>query len=397
MSHPPNPPVRRSIEVEYWVIDQQGRLVEPGELVSAAPGVEREFVEPLLEIKTTPAESTETLRAELFSRIRAVLRRGAAVGKRLVPLATPLADQSIDPLGSDRIRIQQAVVGDDFEYVKHCAGTHIHVEQQPETEIDQLNTLIALDPALALANSTPYGRGRRLANGARSLAYRRLAYASIPYQGRLWAYASSREEWLNRREQRYEEFVDEATAAGFDRSTVESVFDPESAIWTPVQLRETFGTVEWRSPDATLPDQTVRLADTIARIVERLRSASVRIGGDRPHISEDEFVLPAYQDLQDYVDDAIHVGVGSANLRAYLARMGFDVDAFDPIAHEFTGEPSISPQEARRIRLEAADRLEAVIGGRDVGPSITASSSANRRSDQREPTGAHTERNSRDP
>ena len=46
-------PIRRSIEVEYWVIDDAGRLVEPGALVNATPGAEREFVEPLLEVKTT--------------------------------------------------------------------------------------------------------------------------------------------------------------------------------------------------------------------------------------------------------------------------------------------------------------------------------------------------------
>ncbi|MFM9598074.1 hypothetical protein ACKI1O_53420, partial [Streptomyces scabiei] len=56
-----NESIRRSIEVEYWVVDDRGRLAEPGELVAASPGAEREFVRPLLEVKTTPCETTAEL------------------------------------------------------------------------------------------------------------------------------------------------------------------------------------------------------------------------------------------------------------------------------------------------------------------------------------------------
>nr|WP_274324480.1 hypothetical protein [Halosimplex aquaticum] len=71
------------------MIDGDGRLVEPGSLVEASAGAEREFVEPLLEIKTTPCESTAALRRELYRRIESVLDRADEVGKGLVPLATP--------------------------------------------------------------------------------------------------------------------------------------------------------------------------------------------------------------------------------------------------------------------------------------------------------------------
>jgi hypothetical protein len=33
--------IRRSVEVEYWVVDDEGRLAEPGALVDASPGAER--------------------------------------------------------------------------------------------------------------------------------------------------------------------------------------------------------------------------------------------------------------------------------------------------------------------------------------------------------------------
>jgi hypothetical protein len=242
-------PLRRSIEVEYWVVDSDGTLVEPGSLVDAAAGVEREFVEPLLEIKTTPCESTAELRDELFERVGRVLDRAEREGKQLVPLSTPVNCGKVADRPSDRTRIQRRIVGEDFEYVRHCAGTHIHVEQQPGMAVEQLNALVALDPALALVNSSSHFNGRHLADGARSKLYRWLAYDDLPHQGRLWAYVDDTGEWTRRLERRYEEFETAALENGIDRPTVAANFDPESAVWTPVQLREEFGTVEWRSPD----------------------------------------------------------------------------------------------------------------------------------------------------
>ena len=88
-STPDGDPIRRSVEVEYWVVDEGGRLTAPGDLVDAAPGVEREFVEPLLEIKTTPCESTEQLREELFGRISRVLERAETAERAPCPPSPP--------------------------------------------------------------------------------------------------------------------------------------------------------------------------------------------------------------------------------------------------------------------------------------------------------------------
>jgi len=355
--HQPEP-IRRSIEVEYWVIDDQGRLVEPGELLEASPGAEEEFVEPLIEIKTTPCESTAALRDELYERVGAVLQRADELDRGLVPLATPVNQDDIREHESERTRIQNAVVGEDFAYVRHCAGTHVHVEQQPGRAIDQLNAFIALDPALALVNSSPYFRGRRLADGARSKLYRWMAYDDVPHQGRLWPYADDADEWTRRLERRYEEFLTAATDAGVDRRAIASGFDPESAVWTPVQLREEFGTVEWRSPDAALPSQVVRLADDLAGVVERLRGADVRIEGDSGRVEGDEIVLPEFDSVIEYVNAAIRDGLADPELRAYLDRMGFDVDAYDPVSPKTDHGRTVSPDAARRLRLEQAERLE---------------------------------------
>lgn len=349
-----NAPRKRSIEVEYWVVDDEGYLTRPGALIDL-PGAEREFVEPMLEIKTTPCQSTAELRAELFERIRAALDRGDDLGKRLVPLATPLHHEAIREIPCDRTRIQNEVVGEDFQYVRHCAGTHIHIEQQPGRAVEQLNTLIALDPALTLVNSARHFRGEPLAAGARSQCYRRLAYDGLQSQGELWPYVDDREDWEQRLQSCYEAFREQALATGIDETTFEHCFDPESAVWTPVQLREEFGTVEWRSPDTTLPSRTVQLADTIADVAGDLQGTEVEIGGDVPRVDDDRIVLPAFDIVTDYVDTAIHEGV-TESLAAYLSRMGFDPQAFAPIAQTFDDDP-IDRETARRLRLEYADRL----------------------------------------
>ncbi|ELZ20588.1 glutamate--cysteine ligase [Halosimplex carlsbadense 2-9-1] len=359
-------PIRRSVEVEYWVIDERGRLTTPGSLVEASPGAEREFVEPLLEIKTTPCETTRALRDELRERVTAVLDRADEVGKGLVPLATPIHAEEIADIPAERTRIQNEVVGSAFEYVRHCAGTHVHVEQRPGAAVDQHNAFVALDPALALANSSPYFRGQRLAAGARSKLYRWMAYDDLPHQGRLWPYVADREEYTRRLERRYEDFETAAIDAGVDRRAVAKHFDPDSAVWTPVQFREAFSTVEWRSPDAALPSDVIRLADRLAALVGRLDEVEVRIEGDRGRVGRDEIVLPEFDAVIGYVNDAIRDGLASASIRGYLDRMGFDVDAYDPVAHEIDGRATVSPEAARDIRLEHADRLAADV--RRVGP-----------------------------
>lgn len=356
MSTNESKPLRRSIEVEYWVVDERGRLVGSGDLIQASPGVEREFVEPLIEIKTTPCETTAELRTELFERIGHVLQRANEVGKALVPLATPMSDERIQYFSNDRTAIQRQVVGEPFQYVCHCAGTHIHVEQQPGHEIEQVNSLTALDPALALVNSSPYFGGQRIATGARSKLYRWMAYEAFPHQGRLWPYATDTEEWMEWLDRSYEEFTTAAREAGISRSAIETHFEPESTAWIPVKLRDSFTTVEWRSPDTALPSQVLQLADDIVGLLERLGDADLRIDGVHGRVTEDTLVLPEFNAVCDYVTAAIREGLSSERLRSYLARMGFDVESYQPLTDELP-KRRITERDVRRLRMTYAEKL----------------------------------------
>ncbi len=350
-----------SIEVEYWVVDSDGQLATPGALADVSEHTEREFVEPLFELKTPPCESVTELRRTFVDQLETVLSRAAEVDKRLVPLGTPINCDPIERRPDERGRIQTEVIGDDFAYAKYCAGTHVHVEKRNVT--DQLNTLIALDAALALVNSSPYVRGERLANSARAYCYRKESYEGFPKHGQLWRYVDTVGEWRRRLEHRYDEFEAAAVEAGIDEATVAEHFSPDDVVWTPVRLRDSMPTVEWRSPDAALPSQVLRLATELEMVMEEIHHTNVEIEAesdprDAGHVTADGVRLPAFETACDYAEAAMLDGLESDAVARYLDRMGFSVDDYHPIATRIDGRQYVTKSDARDLRLEYANLLE---------------------------------------
>ncbi|MXV62925.1 glutamate--cysteine ligase [Natronorubrum sp. JWXQ-INN-674] len=350
-----------SIEVEYWVIDTDGELTSPGELAEVSEQTEREFVEPLFELKTPPCETIGELRTTFVEQLDGVLSKAASVDKRLVPLGTPINSEEIDRHPGERGRIQKEVIGENFDYAKYCAGTHIHVEKRNVT--DQLNALIALDAALALVNSSPYYQGERLANGARAYCYRKKSYEEYPKHGQLWHYVDNVGEWHRRLEDRYEEFKRAALEEGIDERAVEEHFSTDDVVWTPIRLRDEMPTVEWRSPDAALPSQLLRLTDELETVMEQLHHTNVEIESDSDprntgRVTDDGVTLPEFDVACDLAEGAIHDGLESTNVSRYLDRMGFSVDDYHPISTRIDGRQYVTNSDARDLRLEYASRLE---------------------------------------
>lgn len=355
--------MQKSLEVEYWVIDDEGALAEPGPLAEVSDDGHREFVEPLLELKTPPCETCSDLRAALVEGLTEVLDRADDLGKGLVPLGTPIDGDAIERWPGERGRIQARVLGEDFGYAKHCAGTHLHVEQR--NVVDQLNVLIGLDPALALVNSSPYFRGERIADGARAYLYRKQCYEQFPDHGQLWDYVDTVAQWERRLDRRFDEFREAAVEAGVEAAAVDEHFSPDDVVWTPVRLREAMPTVEWRSPDVTLPSQTLRLAEEVIAMMELLHDRTVRVAGETGGVTEDELVLPEFEVVGDLAEDAMLEGVGSTAVADYLGRMGFDVAGYEPSSRSLRAEwgDRVGPAAAREIRLRYAERLERDVAG----------------------------------
>lgn len=347
--------MQKSIEVEYWVIDRNGALTTPGALTEVSEYVEEEFVEPLFELKTPPCETYAELRSTFVDQLDEVLSKADELDKLLVPLGTPINSESIERWSGERARIQRRVLGTNFDYAKYCAGTHLHFEKRNVT--DQLNVLIGLDPALALLSSSPYFKGDRIANGARAYIYRKKCYEHFPEHGQLWDYAETVAEWERRLDRLFEEFKQAAIGMGVDGDRVDAHFSPDDVVWTPIRLRNAMPTVEWRAPDGALPSQILRLAEEVGTVMERLHHTNVRVEGATGEMTGDGIVLPEFETVADYVDEAIHDGLESGDVAAYLERMGFDVQGYDPITRQIDGREHVDVNEARELRLEYANLL----------------------------------------
>ncbi len=355
------------IEVEFWVVDERGRLCDGRDIADAHERIDPEFVGPMVEVRTDPHESGAALRRDLQATLRAAIRAADRAGKRLVPLGTPLT-RAAPPATTERGRLFETVYGDGIESAKNCAGTHVHVQQGDVRR--QLTLLTALDPALALLSSSPYYLGRRELHCSRADAYRRGCGPDFEAFCGLWPYPKSVSEWEGRVEAAFERFVDLAVERGVPEADVREQFVPEDAVLNPVRLRQCQPTVEWRAPDAALPSQVVRLATDVARLVEETGWKHVEVGELADvGVHADRIVVPEFPDVCDLSDEAVRWGLGSERVRDYLASFGFDPSAYWPISEQLRGPGTLRESEARKIRLEYADRLRADVAGLTTAPS----------------------------
>lgn len=341
------------VESEYWVVDETGMLCDGRELLDAHEHVEPEFVASLIEIKTPPVANESALRHALQSTLRAVLAAADACGKRLVPLGTPLAD-SPSPIVSDRGRLLKQIYGEGIKPATQCAGTHIHFDAGNVPR--QVNLLTALDPALALVSSSPYYAGERLMHSSRPYTYRSLCGEEFVQFRDLWEYTTTAAAWNDRLATKYEAFRTLALNRGISDNEFRSHFQPENTMPTPVRVRQQFPTIEWRAPDTALPSQIVKLTSDISRLVGQTASKPVEI--DEPGIGPEHIRIPAFDDLTRLTAAAIEHGLDSSAVWKYLEAMSIDPRDYHPISTGIGHQPSVSVAEARRIRLEYADRLE---------------------------------------
>ncbi len=355
--------MKTSLEVEYWVIDDAGDLVAPGSLLDSSAQIDPEFVEPMLEIKTTPCSSMVELREEFIDRIGNAVDAARDQDKRLVPLATPLhaSPAEIPYREKQSTDLQRQIVGRSFDDARVCAGTHIHFEQS--NVVDQLNMLTALDPAFALVTSSAHYRGERILECARPFLYRRSCYEDCPEQGQLWPYVDSVDEWEGRLEDAHESFRERAITCGVDPNAFDDAFEPYDAVWTPVRLRKAMPTVEWRSPDATLPSQILQLTEAVRSIVTHADARGTVVGD--ADSSAGEVTLPEFDTVESVTDAAIYNGLESPAVTSYLEELGFTPSAYDPLANRLS-ESNLSKRQAKALRLEAAQRLEADLEQRRV-------------------------------
>lgn len=342
------------IECEYWVVDESGALRDGRELVTAHECVEPEFVAAMIEIKTPPVASERELRETLQSTLRTVLAAADAAGLRLVPLGTPLARGS-SPIVSDRGRLLERIYGDGLTPATQCAGTHVHFDAGNVAR--QVNLLTALDPALALVSSSPYYVGEGGLSASRPHAYRTLCGPEFVRFRDLWEYTSDAGAWNERLDAAYESFRAIALDRGVTAREFATHFRSDDVIASPIRVRRDFPTVEWRTPDTALPSQIATLTGDVARLVAQTGTKAVEIG--EPGVDPHRIRVPPFTELARLTAAAMGEGLASRAVWSYLERLSIDPRNYRPIAAEIGSRARISKPDARRLRLEYADRLEA--------------------------------------
>lgn len=346
-----------SLELEYWTVDNTGALAPAKPVLDRIDSLHAESADPMLEVVTDPCDDVSQLREEVTTRLRAAIDVAREENRRLVPLATPLNAGSISTSDSPRTRIQRQVLGERFANATYCAGTHLHVDQIDGAETDQLNLLTALDPAFALVASSSHHQGDNVASCARSHVYRRECYGDHPELGRLWPYVETTADWDARISSTFDSFRRQALSEGVDPATFDEHFAPEDSIWTPIRLREEFGTIEWRAPDVTLPGQILQLVTDIRDALDVVVDRGLERGGEGG-VTATTVTVPEFDRLRQYVRTAIDSGLGAPTVEQYLERMGFNPGDYRPISQDFEHLSSISRSDAKRLRLRYADQLE---------------------------------------
>lgn len=344
--------MKTGLELELWLVDDDGRLRDCQELAEGHDRIEREFVGPLVEVRTAPHESEEALRRDVQRTLRTAIHEADSLDRKLVPLGTPLTDAS-KPARTERGELFEEIYGEGVTSAKNCAGTHVHFEQGNVRR--QLNLLTALDPALALLSTSPYYRGRRRVNCSRALAYRTECGEAFERYCDLLGYVDSVEEWRTRVTDGFEAFKSLAAERNVPVDRVTELFEPENTVLNPVRLRRSQPTVEWRAPDSALPSQVLRIASDVGDLVSETETKPLVFGS--PGIAFDRIRIPEFPELQDLSEEAIRWGLDSEHVRGYLDSMGFDVSAYRPAANQIGGPGRITEAEARKVRLEYARRL----------------------------------------
>lgn len=353
--------MKKGIELEYFTIDSSGRLCKAEELTSEFEFAHVEFAECIIEIKSGPHEEIEELRKDVERKLKKAVELGRKRDMRLVPLGTPLNHDEVKLMESERLEMMKKFNPRDIEIEKELARTGLHIHFEKENVKDQLNILTALDPAFATVNSSPYHKGRKAASSSRNWIYRYSWEPKFPKSVELWPYTDSVEEWKKNMYSTFEEFKKGAIAAGVDEENFMEHHHPDRSTWTPIRLRDQFPTVEYRSPDTTTLSSALKLVEDIEHVLEESKNKEVAIG-EEPGIKSEKVVLPEFSRLKKLSREAAKKGLNSGKVREYLEKMEIDTEKYRPLSGRFDSGEEISIEEARDMRIRAAEILEDDLG-----------------------------------
>jgi glutamate---cysteine ligase / carboxylate-amine ligase len=247
------------IEEEYFLVDARTKLVargvSPAFFAAASEAtqgrISSEFLQPQIEVKSSPQVGMADARSELRHLRRAVAAVAAQHGLAILAAGT-------HPTASWRAAQQTAkkrydTVMHDLQMIGQrdlLCGLHVHVElPDPDERVDVMYRIMPYLPLfLALSTSSPFWQARRTGlKGYRLAAYDELPRTGVPE--------------LFRTREEFDEYVAALVRAG--------VIEDLSYIWWTIRPSLVNPTLELRAPDScTLVEDALAIAAlyrTIAR------------------------------------------------------------------------------------------------------------------------------------
>jgi len=249
------------IEEEHFLVDAESKRLVDGmcepffKEAGAALGarVAREFLQPQVELITSPHSGMSAARAELRELRHTVADIAARHG-----LATLAA--GTHPTGAWR-EVEQTpkerydAVMDDLQMIGQrdlLCGTHVHVEvPEPADRVDIMCRMLPYVPLLlALSTSSPFWQSRRTGlKGYRLAAYDELPRTGLPE--------------LFRNKAEFDSYVSALVQAG--------VMEDSSFVWWAIRPSLKHPTLELRAPDScTLVEDSIALAALYRTLVRHL-------------------------------------------------------------------------------------------------------------------------------
>ena len=241
---------RNGIELEGLILDLNGNPVSASDEIlsklSDPDEFKKEVDKSTIEIVTSPHLTVLNSARELIDQAGKLEETMQGLGYLFLPIDTAISSFVPDVRDTSRYTPQKLILGDErFSLCGRVNGTHIHFSQEPDKIPEQVNYILAADPAaIALTSSSPL-------NGLhnwRLHTYRNIVYQSFPFQGHLQNLKPSYDAYLDELDRGFREFQRKARKRGVE---LNDSFDMFNSIWGPTRLNQNLGTVEARTQGST--------------------------------------------------------------------------------------------------------------------------------------------------
>jgi carboxylate-amine ligase len=249
------------MEEEYFLVDAETKVVArdvPAEFFDEAKKasegrISTEFLQPQIEVISSPHVNMADARAELRMLRRTVSNVAARYGLAILAAGTHPTAFWREAQQTDKQRYD--TVMDDLQMIGQrdlLCGLHVHVElPDPDLRIDVMYRILPFLPLLlALSTSSPFWQARRTGlKGYRLAAYDELPRTGVPE--------------LFRTQQEFDAYITALVRAG--------VIKDSSYVWWAIRPSLNNPTLELRAPDScTLVEDSLAIAALYRTLVRHL-------------------------------------------------------------------------------------------------------------------------------